>query len=371
VALYAYDGGVLSRTDSATIDVVGAVTTVTELLGKPSPALVLVNDDDLTYAKVRLDPHSLVTALSGLDRMADPMARSLIWSSVWNSVRDGVLGADDYVRAVGNFAAAEDDIAVLQSLADNARFAVSHFTPATLRGELRAELLDAVVRLLDEAPAGSDQQLVWARTLALLGRADASAAPRIRGLLEGREVPAGLTMDAQLRWAFWQALAAGDLATDAELDAELAVDTTAATRASRLVAGASRPSSGVKAEAWRQAVEGTALTNELLSATIEGFTVAGHELLDPYVEPYFDAINGVWAGRSIEIASRIVRGLFPISQDLAQDATPSDHPVVRRTDAWLEANAEAASGLRRIILEQRDHLVRALTAQQFLASRKV
>jgi aminopeptidase N len=81
------------------------------------------------------------------------------------------------------------------------------------------------------------------------------------------------------------------------------------------------------------------------------------------VEPYFECLRGVWDNRSIEIANRIVRGLYPLAQDLPAGTSPEQHPVVLRTDAWLEANADAPGALRRIVVEQRNHLVRALTAQ--------
>jgi aminopeptidase N len=126
---------------------------------------------------------------------------------------------------------------------------------------------------------------------------------------------------------------------------------------------AARPETAVKDAAWNAAVHGNELSNQLLTATISGFTTAPPELLAPYVEPYFECLQGVWDGRSIEIASRIVRGLYPAGQDLADGMRPEGHPVVRRTDAWLAANPDAPHALRRIIVEQRSHLLRALTAQ--------
>lgn len=359
------DAGQLVRTHAVTIDVAGAETAVPELTGFPSPALVLVNDQDLSYAKVRLDTVSLATALSSVGSVADPLARSLIWSSLWNAVRDAVMAAPLYVKAVCHHAAGEQDIALLQTLADNATFALANYCPPETRGEVRAELLAGVEHHLQASAPGSDEQLVWARTLAALGRGSDSTVARIRGLLDGTHVPAGLRVDSALRWSLWQALAARGQATVAELDAELAANTTAETRVGRVSAGASFPSEEVKAQAWREAVVENTLTNELLSATIEGFTAGGHQLLDPYVEPYFAVLNEMWETRSIEIAGRLVRGLFPAHQDLTAGSDPREHPVVVRTDAWLSANAGAATGLRRLILEQRDHLVRALNAQAF------
>ncbi len=174
----------------------------------------------------------------------------------------------------------------------------------------------------------------------------------------------GLAVDAELRWNVWHALAAHGQATVAELDAELARDTTASGRAGHATALAARPDPEVKAGAWKDAVHGTELSNQLLSATIAGFTTAPAALLDPYVEPYFECLRDVWDNRSIEIASRIVRGLYPSAQDLPADGTrPEEHAVVLRTDAWLDANTDAPRALRRIIVEQRSHLLRALTAQ--------
>ncbi|KQQ85255.1 aminopeptidase N [Arthrobacter sp. Leaf137] len=364
VGLYDFDGaGALVRTDSIETDVAGARTELPQLTGRKRPALLLLNDDDLTYAKVRLDPASEATVLASLDRISDPMARALCWTALWNSARDGETAAERYVAAVAAFGPSETGIGVLLNILDNACTAVERYTPASRRDAVRASFLGTAGAELRRAEPGSDQQLAWARTLGTLSRYDASLLPLLSGLLDGSEQVPGLAVDAELRWHFWHALAAHGQASAAELDAELATDTTASGRAGHATAGAARPEADVKAAAWAEAVQGTALSNQLLTATITGFGTAPAALLEPYVEPYFGCLREVWDSRSIEIASRIVRGLFPSTQDLADGAEPGAHPALRRTDAWLEANADAPRALRRIIVEQRNHLLRALTAQ--------
>ncbi len=364
VGLYNADAaGALVRTASIETDVVGRRTEVPELAGKPRPALLLLNDDDLTYAKVRLDPVSEATVRSSLDRITDPMARALCWTALWNSARDAESPATRYVDAVTAFGPAETGIGVLLNILENAGTAVEHYTPPARRGEVRGAYLSAAYAQLDRADPGSDQQLAWARTVAAVSRHDASLLPRLRGLLDGTEEVTGLAVDAELRWNIWWALAANGQATIAELDAELARDTTASGRAGHATALAARPDPEVKAGAWKAAVHGTELSNQLLSATIAGFSTAAAELLNPYVEPYFECLRGVWENRSIEIASRIVRGLYPSAQDLPAGTLPDQHPVLLRTDQWLLSNAGAPHALRRIIVEQRSHLLRALTAQ--------
>ncbi|HEY1155084.1 MAG TPA: M1 family metallopeptidase, partial [Arthrobacter sp.] len=364
VGSYDFDAeGALVRTGSIETDVAGARTDLPQLAGQPRPALLLLNDDDLTYAKVRLDRASEATVRASLDRISDPMTRALCWTSLWNSARDGESPASLYVEAVAAFGPAETGIGVLLNVLDNATTAVERYTPLDSRDEVRSAFLAAAAAELDRAMPGSDQQLAWARTLATLSRHDASLLPRLRGLLDGSASVEGLAVDAELRWHLWHALAANGQAGAEELDAELARDTTASGRAGHATAMASRPDPAVKASAWDAAVEGTGLSNQLLTATINGFTTAPAALLEPYVEPYFDCLSTVWDKRSIEIASRIVRGLYPAAQDLAAGTRPEEHPVVRRTDEWLAANPDAPHALRRIIVEQRSHLLRALTAQ--------
>ncbi|KRE85203.1 aminopeptidase N [Arthrobacter sp. Soil764] len=363
VGSYDFDaGGALVRTGSIETDVAGERTELPQLAGQQRPALLLVNDEDLTYAKVRLDPVSEATVRASLDRILDPMARALCWTALWNSARDGETPASLYADAVAAFAPAESGIGVLLNILDNATTAVERYTPAGTRGSVRASFLAAAAGELDRAVPGSDAQLAWARTLAALSRHDAAALPRLRGLLDGTATVPGLSVDAELRWQLWHALAANGQAGAAELDAELARDTTASGRAGHATAMASRPDPAVKAAAWEAAVHGNELSNQLLTATISGFSTAPPALLEPYVEPYFDCLLTVWAERSIEIASRIVRGLYPAAQDLA-GTSPREHPVVQRTDDWLAANPDAPHALRRIIIEQRSHLLRALTAQ--------
>ena len=364
IGSYDFDGdGALVRTGSIETDVAGARTEVPGLDGQPRPALILVNDDDLTYAKVRLDPASLATVRTSLDRIVDPMARALCWTALWNSARDAQTPASLYVDAVAAFAPAETGIGVLLNILDNAATAVEHYIPPADRASVRASFLTSAAAELDRAVPGSDQQLAWARTLAALSRHDAAMLPRLRGLLDGSAPVAGLAVDAELRWQLWHALAAHGQATTPELDAELARDTTASGRAGHATALASRPDPGVKSAAWNAAVHGNELSNQLLTATINGFTTAPAEVLAPYIDPYFDSLRTVWDGRSIEIATRIVRGLYPVAQDLAEGSVPDEHPVIRRTDDWLAANPHAPRALRRIIIEQRSHLLRALMAQ--------
>jgi aminopeptidase N len=369
VGLYNRDAaGALVRTDSVETDLSGARTALPDLAGRPRPALLLVNDDDLSYAKVRLDPHSEATVRGSLDKLSDPMARALCWTALWDSARDAVTPSALYVDAVQRFGPAESGIGVLLTVLGNASTAIERYVPRAERDAVRHAFLTVAATELQAAEPGSDRQLVWARTLAATSRYDAGRLDLVRGLLDGSTVIEGLAVDAELRWNLWHALAAHGQAGPGQLDEELARDNTAAGKSGHATALAARPEAAVKASAWDAAVHGTALSNQLLSATIAGFNTGEAALLAAFIDPYFECLEQVWAERSIEIASRIVRGLYPAGQDLdGHGGKPDTHAVIVRTDNWLAEHPEAPRALRRIIIEQRSLLHRALKAQALTA----
>lgn len=369
IGLYDFDdAGALVRTDSVETDVSGARTDVTDLAGKPRPALLLVNDEDLSYAKVRLDRHSEATVRGSLDKLTDPMARALCWTALWDSARDAVTPAALYVDAVQRFGPAEPGIGVLLNVLGNASTAIERYVPRGQRDAARRGFLTTAAEQLQAAAPGSDQQLAWARTLAATSRYDAGRLDLLRGILDASTVIDGLAVDAELRWNLWHGLAANGQASQEQLDQELARDNTAAGKSGHATALAARPEASVKAAAWEAAVHGTGLSNQLLSATISGFNTGAASLLAGFIDPYFESLEQVWADRSIEIASRIVRGLYPAGQDLdGHGGTPETHAVIVRTDHWLAAHPDAPRALRRIIIEQRSHLHRSLKAQALTA----
>jgi aminopeptidase N len=348
-------GGVLERYTRVETDVAGQRTAVAEAVGAQRPDLVLVNDDDLTYCKVRFDEVSLATLRRSLGALTDPMARALSWSAVWNMTRDGLMPARDYIGLVLRFAGAETDIGVLQSLHQQARTALHHYAAPDWRAEGGRALAEGALHGVRSSEPGSGHQLAWARFFASV----ASSQDDLRllhGLLDGTDAVFGLDVDQELRWTFLETLAAEGVADENAVAAELSRDDTASGKRHQVRCLAARPSAAVKAQVWASVVESDALSNALVEAHIAGFGQPGQrELLAPYAQLYFAALERVWAERSIEIAMAIVRGLFPAYQDRQE--------TLDATDAWLDAHAAAAPALRRLVVEARDDLARALRAQ--------
>ncbi|MFJ9115625.1 aminopeptidase N [Streptomyces sp. NPDC102394] len=347
--------GALERYARAEVDVDGARTVVSQLAGAEAPELVLVNDDDLTYCKTRFDETSLATLREHLGAMTDPLARALCWSALWNMTRDALLPAREFIGIVLRFSGRESDIGVLQMLHAWANSALVHYAAPAWRERGGLLLAEGALRELRAAGPGGEQQLAWARFLATVASAPDDLR-LLRGLLEGTETIDGLEVDQELRWAFLEPLAAHGAADETVLAAELARDDTASGKRHQVRCLAARPSEAVKAQAWAQVVESDALSNALVEATITGFgQPSQRELTAPYASKYFEVIERVWQERSIQIGMDVVRGLFPALQD--------SQATLDATDAWLVAHEESAPALRRLVLEARDDLARALRGQ--------
>ncbi|MGH8828060.1 MAG: ERAP1-like C-terminal domain-containing protein, partial [Jiangellaceae bacterium] len=240
---------------------------------------------------------------------------------------------------------------------------IAYYALAEERSALTAQVFTTARRTAETGTPGSDAQLAWTRLAIALGGED--QAGYLAGLLDGGVIPAGLTVDTDLRWAAWISLAAAGKADEAELDAELAREDTARSRRQRAKGLAARPSEAAKAAAWDAVVERDDEPNAMVSAIVAGFArPAQRALTQPYVERYFGAIEELWNTRTIEIARRLVVGLYPGAQDIELDRAAAEHPVVRRTDRWLNEHPDVSASLRRLVIEERDHLVRSLRGQE-------
>ena len=451
--------GVLRRRDLTEHDV-GAGSTVLPLEG-PRPDLVLLNDGDLAFVKVRFDERSAETLVRHLWTIDDDLSRALCWAALWDSTLDAELPAWAYMDAVLAGAAVEDDPEQVETLLSQARTAALRYLPAGGRPAAVRGLADAWWASAVAARPGSDVQLAYVRAFAgiadddrlesLLGDASpagagpgavppevpgagvpgggvpgavgseagpvaggpapaaggpgvhsaaggseagaaAAVVPGETGWAEGEPdpavlgglpgvlpagpadgapsggsatgagpfgagpdgvVPAGLVVDAELRWLVLRRLAALGRAGSDRLDAELQRDPTAAGQREHAAALAARPLPEAKEAAFAALTEQAELTNDLARAIAGGFWQRGQEdLLRPWVARYFAALPGIWSARGPAVAGQLTRLLYP---KLDEPAT------LEQTDAFLAA-PDVPPGCRRLVLEQRDDVARALRA---------
>ncbi|EIE98243.1 aminopeptidase N [Saccharomonospora glauca] len=357
VGVYNDNGhGKLVRTHRVELDITGATTDVPDLVGTDAGDLVLVNDDDLTYCALRLDPHSLTTLTTRIADITDPLPRTLCWSAAWEMTRDAEFKARDFVTLVQRGVHAETEVGVVQRLLLQAQTALNSYAQPSWAAEhgwpgFTATLLD----LARNAEPGSDHQLAFVNALASSVLDDATL-DVLAGWLDGSAPLEGLTVDTDLRWRLLHALVAHGKAGDAEIDAELRRDDTATGRRHAERARALRPTPESKATAWERAVYDDESPNAVNEAIIAGFShPAQKHLLGDYTQRYFDMLDEVWSRRSSERAQPTVLGLYP-SWEVSEDG-------LAKADAWL-AGAHAAA-LRRLVSEGRAGVERALAARRF------
>ncbi|WP_405678132.1 aminopeptidase N [Streptomyces sp. NBC_01511] len=357
IAIGCYDlaaDGKLVRTSRIELDVEGELTEVPFPANTPRPAVILLNDDDLSYAKVRLDEESLRVVTAHLGDFTESLPRALSWASAWDMTRDGELATRDYLALVLSGIAKETDIGVVQSLHRQVKLALNLYAAPQWREAGLARWTEATLAHLRTAEPGSDHQLAWARAFAATARTPQQL-DLLQGLLDGTESVEGLAVDTELRWAFVQRLAAVGLHDEEEIAAEYERDRTAAGERHAAAARAARPTEEAKAEAWASVVESDKLPNALQEAVIGGFVQTDQlELLAPYTEKYFAVVKDVWDARSHEMAQQIALGLYPALQ--------VGQPTLDATDAWL-ASASPNAALRRLMSESRSGVDRALRAQ--------
>ncbi|WP_166873391.1 aminopeptidase N [Salinibacterium sp. ZJ450] len=354
IGFYNLSGTKLVRDERFELDIDGERTDVAELVGKRRPDLVLINDDDLAYAKIRLDEASLQTAIAHLSDIENPLARALVWGSVWDSTRDAETSPTDYIRLVlGNIATETESTTMRLTLTQLATTARTYIVPAE-----RAAAIEYIGSTLWElaqlAAPGSDAQFQFVKFFANLASTGDHVAA-LRGLRDGTVVLEGLPIDTDLAWELLDGLVLNGAATDADIAAELAKDNTANGQQAAARARATVPTSESKLATFTELVDNDKLPNAIVRNTTLGYQhVNDASALAPVVDRYFASLNTIWESRSYHIAETLIDGLYP--------APLASQELVDKSRAWLDANPETPA-LRRLVTENLAGVERALSVQ--------
>ena len=356
VGTYEKQGTKLVRSNRFEIDVEGKETKVAELVGLKRPALILVNDDDLTYAKIRLDDVSLNTATKEIASIESSLSRALIWGAVWDMVRDGEVGTGKYLDLVLAGLAAETDIGLVQQVLMQCRSAIDVYADRKNRIPYNTKFADGLQNLLAKSEKGSDRQLALVRSFSAVATTDLQI-NRVAEILDGKEKIQGLNIDTDLRWTLLRRLVVMGKRDLAAIEEELTRDDTAMGREHAAGAKAAIPTLEAKQIAWTLVTTNESLPNSEIHSALGGLSYIDHaEIMKNFIDKYFDSVATLWNSRTHEIGQSLVTGLFP-SSNITKE-------VIEKSDKFLAENKDLAVGARRIIIEQKDALARALRAQE-------
>jgi aminopeptidase N len=368
VGLYDRDtAGQLVRRTTVESDVVGDRTDLVKLLGMQQPDLLILNDGDLTYAKVRFDERSLATIRESLHTLEDSLARALCWGAVWDMTRDAQLSATDFVDIVLRGLGAESDETAAKQLPVYVQIAIDQFASPANRDALRATWETGLRGLIERSAPGSDHQLTFVKAFAgVMGRRippssyggaarSAAGLDLLEALLDGTSRLPGLEVSDDIRWAALTALAANGRADRERVLGQLEQDNTISGRERAAAALAVLPSAEAKSEAWHQAAVSDEVPNETQRSIAYVFDTSGQEeLLAPYLEKYLDLAETIWEDKGTHVATTTLEYLFPRAL--------TSRETLERVDVWLGSTGANPAAVR-YVREVRDDIARALAAQ--------
>ena len=354
--------GRIVRTDQFELDVDGETTVVEAAAGKTRPALILVNDDDLTYTKLRFDDQSLKFAAENLYRFDDALARSVIWLAFWDMTRDGELPAKQFIDTSLAALATEHESTTFRYALAQISTTAWHYTAPADRAAVVEHVAAELFKLANAAEAGSDEQFQLITAYLGYGEpADEAFAANAKGLLDGSVVLEGLEIDNNFRWTIINALSTVNEIGQAEIDAELAKRETTENREFALGARAVAGTAEAKAWAWNEALNNNGLTNMQLEAVAGGFAATPRaDLAEPYAEKYFEVADWIWQNKTFHMAEALLEGLYPGYADPAK--------LVELGDAWLDAHEHADNALKRIVRGNVEASHRTLKVRDFNAA---
>lgn len=354
VALYDLNNSNFELRKSIELDVSGELTQVPEFSGEPVADLLLINDRDLTFAKIRFDEKSVESLKRNLGKLNDGLTRALCWSASWDMLRDAELSPSDYVDIAIAGLPGEDDVTTISAIGSQLHSTIEVYASPKNRDVLREKVATAIEKLLDKASAGSDLQLQYARIFSSLAHTPQQGL-RIRELLEGKLT--GLVIDADLRWHLLLSLVERGIASRAEVDDELNRDNTLTGQLAHERCLAAFPDISAKEAAFTKATENFEITNWMRLSALQGFARPLHrDLHEKFIDRYFALILDIYNTKSYEESSSIIDILFP-------NYVATKETLAKTVD-WLEGpGKDAHPTLRRHLIESKDALERALRVQ--------
>ena len=344
------EGAVVRRT-WVSVDISGDRTVVDELAGEPVADLILLNDGDLTYAKIRLDADSNDAVPTMLPLIDDSLARAVLWAAMLDAVVDGERPVAELVTLVLTALPVETEVVVIEDVLRATRGLVDRYSTPQTRPAALELVAQATDRLLAASEPGGSRQLAAAR--GLIGATVDTA--RLLGWLAGDGVPEGLAIDDDLRWLIMYRLAVLGAVGIPEIDAEFSRDRSATGEQWAARCRAAVPDAEQKERAWESIVGDATLSNRLAELTANGFWQPEQaELLRPYVSRYFAEMPSMMRVRSGMSAERTAAAAYP---------AVVVEPQTRELAASLLAQADLDPILRRVVLDADDDLRRALDAR--------
>ncbi len=251
LGLYTKGRRQLHRNLDVAITYQGAETQINRLIGVRCPDLVYPNDHDWGYVKVELDPKSMDTAKLELSTLEDPLLKSLLWQTLWESVLDGKLPLDQFLGAVFINLPQEQNPEVLDQVLklliksktylEQMQPMHLNYTRSAIKGMGQMSLRKTM--FYNQSPALQKQ---WFNAYIQLAT-DTQSLDHLQQLIEGSAHINGLTLTQTMRWSIVKQINRYDhIKAKKLLLAEQKNDDSEIGKLSFVAAQASRPEANIK-----------------------------------------------------------------------------------------------------------------------------
>lgn len=330
----------------------GVVATVPAAEGTPVPVFVYPNLGDHGFIKLSLDETSVAWAIENLGGLEDPLFRQQVWATLFDMVRDGTLSSLRYLELVDRHLPTEPSLPVVDMVTATVAGVISRFVPEDRIDAAASAFVATATRAIAAVPPG-DARVLWGR--ALIAAAITPEDARAAGDLVDRP-PVGLSVDQDMRWSVafrWVSL--GLEGADDRVATERRRDPSDRGDRALVTAAVARPDAAAKQEAWDRTHGSGYESLFMMRAAGNGFWWRSQSaLVEPFVAPFFDGLDDVFARWEMEAARAYYRAFFPrhrVDEDL------------RSRMAALLATGDAGPVLRRLLLEDDDDLRRAIACR--------
>jgi aminopeptidase N len=301
--------------DSASVSYEGARTEVPSLIGRPCPIFAYPNRDDRDYVKIELDARSLAAVKRGMGRISDPLLRSMLWSTLWEMVRDARMPVQDYAEMVLANLGAEKDFKTAHAVLETV-YGRHSYSPSVLNYLARPDYprFEAFfLENLEKAEPGGDFQKLWFDALSETAASPAGA-ERLRGLLSGAIRVDGLPLDQDRRWTLVERLSElGAADSEGLIAAELRRDPADEGLKAAITARAARPDAASKKEWFARITDpaSTAPLGELRAAMAGFFPRTQMSLRAGFLRPFLRTLPELDARKGEDFLGDYAQAMIP------------------------------------------------------------
>jgi aminopeptidase N len=267
--------------------------------GGECPRYVFANYQDEAYGRFLLDPASRKVVMAELGSMNDVFDRTLLWGSLWDSVRVAEMDPREYIELALKNLPAEQDESLAQNIIGRTITALHRYVSPEVRTQLAPKMESLAAEQMLHSPS-QDMRITWFRALRGVAETE-KARGELKDMLSGKLTVPGVELRPLDRWNIVEALIAqNDPDAPAILAAEEKRDPSGDGKKYAYMAAAARPDAATKKQYFDEYLHDASRPEDWIELSLGSFNWWNQsDLTLPYLGPALDALPQVKRERKI------------------------------------------------------------------------